>query len=140
MVAQKIFNLLAVSSSLTGSTKNNPISGNDETRRVRRAKMPLIVVQHWEESERGWGTRPDGVSLHASVDSAKKYVDKFWADEKARNPSGIVPDEYDRPCGEPIPLDVDQETFDKIKGDGRLWRHEWNELSKKLSNPLTGSK
>lgn len=26
--------------------------------------MPAILCQEWEESERSWGVRPDGASLH----------------------------------------------------------------------------
>jgi hypothetical protein len=40
---------------------------------------------------------------------------KAWvAWERKRNPSGVVPDEYERPCGTPYITDVDQETYDKV--------------------------
>ena len=32
-----------------------------------------VVVQKWEESERGWGTRPDGFSLHLT----EAYIQAF---------------------------------------------------------------
>jgi len=31
-----------------------------------------FVVQAWEESERGWGVRPDGLSIHLESVSIKK--------------------------------------------------------------------
>jgi hypothetical protein len=52
---------------------------------------------NWIESERGWGTRPDGYSLHVSEAEAKRYVDEYW-DGMPDDP----PDEYSRPDSEPF--------------------------------------
>ena len=54
----------------------------------------------WEESERGWGCRPDGFSLHVSQDEADNYIKEHWKREQEFNAKyGIsgVPDEYSRP-------------------------------------------
>lgn len=64
--------------------------------------MPKVVVQKWEESERGWGTRPDGYSLHPDMAALKRYIAMYWK----KMPDG-VPDEYSRPYGDPYEADVD---------------------------------
>jgi hypothetical protein len=55
--------------------------------------MEKVLLQYWEESERGWGVRPDGASLHKDMDSHKEYVDRIY---DAREFENVVPDEYDR--------------------------------------------
>jgi len=57
----------------------------------------------WTESERGWGQRPDGASLHLTQEDSVAYVEAYWEQEKVRNAAaggGGVPDEYERPDGE----------------------------------------
>lgn len=63
--------------------------------------MKTVVYQEWLESERGWGQRPDGISLHkdlAQRDAFIKAYEKSLPEE--------VPDEYSRPCGEPCFIQV----------------------------------
>lgn len=88
-----------------------------------------VVLQEWLESEAGWGQRPDGYSVHLSVEDAKAYVDNYWAEEKKRNPSGATPSCYVRPCGNPFVKDVDRDVYQKLKKlkkEGkpgfRIWR------------------
>jgi hypothetical protein len=69
-----------------------------------------IIVQKWEESERGWGTRPDGYSLHLNDADREAFIADYWA----RMPRG-VPDEYSRPDGTPYEATVDNEVFDEVK-------------------------
>ena len=73
-------------------------------------KKSNVVVQKWEESERGWGTRPDGYSLHLTEEDRKKYIEEYT---KGRDPHD-VPDEYDRPDGTPYIAEVDAETFQAV--------------------------
>lgn len=55
-----------------------------------------VLVQTWSESERGWGTRPDGLSIHFSEEQRLKYIDEHW--ERYKEMYGDkTPDEYDRP-------------------------------------------
>lgn len=61
----------------------------------------LVVVQKWEESERGWGVRPDGYSIHLTEEDRVAYIDDYCKDR-----TGPVPDEYDRPCGKPYVAQV----------------------------------
>lgn len=71
--------------------------------------------QDWDESEAGWGIRPDGYSLHLTNEQAKAYVAAYWREEKERNPSGAVPHEYSRECGDPYKVLVDKKTYEEIK-------------------------
>ena len=69
-----------------------------------------VVCQKWEESERGWGTRPDGYSLHLSDTDREAFIKDYWA-----GMPNAVPDEYSRPDGTPYVCDADSETYKKIK-------------------------
>ncbi len=70
-----------------------------------------VIVQKWEESERGWGTRPDGFSLHLTEADRQAYIEWYWA-----GMPNSAPDEYSRPDGTPYKALVDDETFAKVKG------------------------
>lgn len=61
-----------------------------------------LVVQEWEESERGWGVRPDGYSFHLSEKDLSEYIERYWA----RMPKEI-PDEYSRPSGSPFTINIE---------------------------------
>jgi len=72
-----------------------------------------LFIQHWEESERGWGIRPDGYSLHMTHQDALDYVKKAMKDqEKYFIKAGVkgVPYEYSRPCGEPQEVEINGST------------------------------
>ena len=69
-----------------------------------------VICQKWEESERGWGTRPDGYSLHLTDEDRKAYIQGYWA-----GMPDSTPDEYSRPDGTPYRCEVDRETFEKVK-------------------------
>lgn len=68
-----------------------------------------VVVQMWEESELGWGTRPDGYSLHLSVADSAVCVARYWREMPKR-----LPDEYSRPCGNPYVAEVSDDVYQKI--------------------------
>lgn len=72
-------------------------------------KQFRVLCQKWEESERGWGVRPDGYSLHASEEDLKQYTKEYWA----RMPDE-APDEYSRPSGAPYWCEVDRETHRRV--------------------------
>lgn len=76
-----------------------------------------VVVQNWEESERGWGSRPDGFTVHLTEEDHKAFLAKHYADERKRNPSGVVPDEYSRPDGEPKKVLAGAKTVEALKID-----------------------
>ncbi len=68
-----------------------------------------VFRQNWLESERGWGIRPDGYSLHLSKLDRDAYVREYWN----RMPDE-VPDEYSRPDGELSTIKVDEETYRQL--------------------------
>jgi hypothetical protein len=77
-----------------------------------------VIIQKWEESERGWGTRPDGWTMHLSEAHRVKFCEEFWA----RQPKGAVPDEYTRECGAPYEATVDEETYQELVAEkGSMW-------------------
>jgi hypothetical protein len=53
----------------------------------------IVLCRNWEESERGWGVRPDGISLHLTEQDYKQYVENYWSTMPDR-----APDEYSRPA------------------------------------------
>lgn len=74
-------------------------------------KKSTVVCQKWEESERGWGNRPDGYSLHLNDADRLAFIKSYWD----RMPKES-PDEYSRPCGTPYSCDVEPATFNKVVG------------------------
>jgi hypothetical protein len=74
---------------------------------------PVVRVD-WVESERGWGQRPDGYSLHLTREDAEAFIKDYWDKMPDRGPRGEVPDEYSRP-GEPMLSQVNTRTLRKIK-------------------------
>lgn len=77
--------------------------------------LELAICQLWEESERGWGCRPDGFSLHLTDEDRLKYIKEYWD----RQPDGPAPDEYSRPLGWPMSkgfnVKVTKEVYAKLK-------------------------
>jgi len=97
----------------------------------------------WTEYERGWGQRPDGISLHETPDDADRYVEEYWKRVKAYNKSkGItgVPDEYSKPDGEPSPVLVGAKLLHEIRQEThgiRLSKVRYHELQ---ADPLVFKK
>lgn len=69
-----------------------------------------IVQQRWEESERGWGVRPDGFSLHLSDEDRTGFIEEYW-----ESMPDEVPDEYSRPSGEPGKSLAPDEVLEKLR-------------------------
>jgi len=74
-----------------------------------------VVLQEWLESESGWGQRPDGYTVHLSVDDSKTFVENYWAEVRRRNPSGVTPECYSRPYGDPFVKDVEKGVYNRLK-------------------------
>ncbi|MBI2673433.1 hypothetical protein HYX19_04175 [Candidatus Woesearchaeota archaeon] len=74
--------------------------------------LEAVVYMGWEESERGWGTRPDGCSLHLTESDFKAFEKEYWD----RMPS-TTPDEYSRPIflAEPVIVAVSKPLYEKIR-------------------------
>lgn len=87
----------------------------------------LVYCQLWEESERGWGVRPDGYSLHSSLDEVKKAIKKHCDNLPAH-----VPDEYSRPNGQPYSCAVDDEIYAKVQKEKSIYYYQ-NNYPKRIS-------
>lgn len=108
---------------MTKKTRFDVIREDGAVTPPKTKKYP-VVCQQWEESERGWGCRPDGYSLHLTEADREAYVKDWVAWEKKLNPNREVPDEYTRPCGTPYIVDVGQEIYDKITASKNGLRYD----------------
>jgi hypothetical protein len=83
---------------------------------AKTAKKHPVVRQEWIESERGWGQRPDGFTIHLTDEDRQKYCQKFMDDQdryfKSSGESGI-PECYSKPGGSDL-IDVDSKTYRKL--------------------------
>jgi hypothetical protein len=88
-----------------------------------------VILQYWEESERGWGLRPDGCSLHIDARSHEDYVDMIYRDRTFYH---SVPQEYDRIVGNPVKVIVIESLYERVltKKTIRLSEVETNNLIK----------
>jgi hypothetical protein len=89
--------------------------------KTKKSTKRLVYCMSWEESERGWGQRPDGISLHKTEQDYEDYIAEYWDSMPDE-----VPDEYDRPATDDLDkVLISQKLFKQIKGNGlRLWQHE----------------
>lgn len=71
--------------------------------------MNRVFLQLWEESERGWGVRPDGCSLHIDNNELDRYVEDIYKDR-----GDNIPNEYERTIGGSIEAFIDNELFTKV--------------------------
>lgn len=91
--------------------------------------MKKVYLQHWEESERGWGVRPDGCSLHIDLENHKSYLQSIYDERDPMN----VPHEYERIVGDVSEVLVSDTIFSQIiktKGTLRLMQHSFSNLIK----------
>jgi len=72
--------------------------------------LEQVIYVSWEESERGWGTRPDGCSLHLKREDFQVHLDNYW--DKMPDEA---PDEYSRPAGTPVAVSVGLRLYARIK-------------------------
>ena len=89
--------------------------------------MKKVYLQYWEESERGWGVRPDGCSLHLTMEEQKKYIESI---QESRMNDKEVPYEYDRVVGDPFEVMIKDDLYDEVKNSLRLYQHQMNNLIK----------
>jgi len=66
-----------------------------------------VIVQQWTETEQGWGSRPDGISVHFSEEQRIAYI-KEYQDNLNKFWKGKVPREYSYPDGGAIQMKIVQ--------------------------------
>ena len=89
--------------------------------------MNRVIMQLWEESERGCEIRPDGCSLHISSSDRTKYINEIYSN---RGVECKVPNEYDRAIGSEIEIFVTDSLFKSINGTIKITECEFNNLVK----------
>lgn len=91
--------------------------------------MNKVLLQFWEESERGWGVRPDGASLHINVESYRKYLNNIY---DSRRDIQDVPNEYNRVVGSVIETVVSDDIYNMLLSEKniRLPQYQLNNLIK----------
>lgn len=73
-----------------------------------------VICQKWTESERGWGARPDGFTLHLTEEDRVQFVQKHWGDRQQES----VPDDYSYPDGTPYVCEVSEEEYQEVVSHG----------------------
>jgi hypothetical protein len=89
--------------------------------------MNKVILQIWEESERGWGTRPDGCSMHIDLKERKNYIQSIYDSRKSDT---SVPNEYERIVGEGVEAFIEDSLFELVKKEKsiRLTQYQMNNL------------
>ena len=79
-------------------------------------------AQTWTESEKGWGRRPDGHSLHIKKSDIGKYLAVLRIHE-AKAHGAEIPDVYSFPDSPPTLVEVtDERTIERLKAsDHGVW-------------------
>lgn len=87
--------------------------------------MNKVILQRWEESEKNWGVRPDGCSLHLTENDRDSYVKEIYKNRKSD-----VPDVYERVIGNSVTVFIEDELYDILIDNKnlRLQEHELNNL------------
>lgn len=78
-----------------------------------------VICMDWEESEEGWGIRPDGWSVHKTEDDCKRYVKEYWDGMPSRGPNGEVPYEYSREGSKPYVALVNDHIFELLEDNAK---------------------
>ena len=89
--------------------------------------MNKIILQIWEESERGRGTRPDGCSMHADSKERENYIQAVY---ESRKSDTSIPHEYDRIVGEGVEAFIEDALFELVQKEKsvRLTQYQMNNL------------
>lgn len=91
--------------------------------------MNKCYFQRWEESERNWGIRPDGCSLHLNSDLHEIFLAEIYDNRKKQIE---IPKEYDKVVGPLIDCFISDELYIELqkKSNLRLMEYEMNNLIK----------
>lgn len=94
---------------------------------------PTVIVQNWEESERGWGTRPNGFTVHISHAQHQLYVAWYYA---TFNNCARTPEAYTRVAGDSLEIEVPHAVFSAIAAKSTTWIGEGD--AKHFTNAVRG--
>lgn len=73
-----------------------------------------VFIQRWEESEAGFGIRPDGCSLHLSLDDCRDFCEEALQSQfQLLGPK--TPHEYSRLSGRASKVLINEDFFNKVK-------------------------
>lgn len=97
---------------------------NQKSNNYQWPHSKTVYAWEWTERERGWGQRPDGISIHVSDAAARDYLNEGIKKEMAVY-KGLVPPEYSRPNGTVTPLKVSLALWDELfqLDEGTLSNH-----------------
>jgi len=89
--------------------------------------MNKVILQIWEESERGFGTRPDGCSMHINLKEREKYIRSIY---DSRKTDTSIPNEYYRIVGEGVEAFIEDSLYTLVEKDKsiRLTQYQMNNL------------
>jgi hypothetical protein len=89
--------------------------------------MNKVILQIWEVSERGYGTRSDGCSIHTDSENRNNYIKSIYDSR-----GDMVPNTYDKIIGSELEAFIDDELFKKLNEEKsiRLIEPEFNNLIK----------
>jgi hypothetical protein len=58
--------------------------------------MNKCIFQYWEESERGYGVRPGGCSIHSSLEEHMNFINSIYSSRTDKVPQGY--DSFEPSC------------------------------------------
>jgi hypothetical protein len=114
--------------------------------KTKIAKGPpsrIILYQEWEESERGWGVRPDGFSLHIDAAHRGSFIETSHKREheisvKHGMHPDDVPNEYSRVSGSALSINVPKKVYDQLNELGGDFRSYSRKIRVDAAHNLTG--
>lgn len=85
-----------------------------------KPEFKKLWAVEWEESEQGWGVRPDGFSFHRSPENANQYVQDIYSKYPYK-----VPSDYSRACSNPTLIEVSDELYTRVMQSTQLGVRLW---------------
>ena len=97
----------------------------------------LVICQDWTEHERGWGSRPDGYTLHLTLKDRTTFVKGY--DEQYNN-KDVAPDEYTEGRSvHPRIVAVDKTIYDIIANyPTKVHQYPWQAFGIQYDTPKVG--
>lgn len=80
--------------------------------KIIEVNMNAVYRVEWIESERGWGQRPDGVSLHKNKEEMERFVQNYES-------KGSI-DCYSRAIDKKL-IEVDETIYREVQMRGSMW-------------------